>query len=173
MKSSLLAQWGLVLVTAATAAAAEQGVAGSGREPAVLAGRVVAIVGNVLPSASVAVEPRGILLITDREGRFDLSGLAAGEYRVEVTYVGFRKESQTVTLESGARQVIEIRLAPQVAEEVTVTASRSRGEVEALNQQKNAPNIVDVLPAEVITSLPNTNVADAIGRLPSVSLERD
>jgi outer membrane receptor for ferrienterochelin and colicin len=25
----------------------------------------------------------------------------------------------------------------------------------------------------VITSLPNTNVADAIGRLPSVSLERD
>ena len=30
-----------------------------------------------------------------------------------------------------------------------------------------------VLPAEVITSLPNTNVADAVGRLPSVSLERD
>ena len=30
-----------------------------------------------------------------------------------------------------------------------------------------------MLPAEVITSLPNTNVADAVGRLPSVSLERD
>jgi len=30
-----------------------------------------------------------------------------------------------------------------------------------------------VLPAEVITSLPNTNIADAVGRLPSVSLERD
>jgi hypothetical protein len=29
------------------------------------------------------------------------------------------------------------------------------------------------LPAEVITSLPNTNIADAVGRLPSVSLERD
>ena len=34
-------------------------------------------------------------------------------------------------------------------------------------------NIVQVAPAGVITSLPNTNVADAIGRLPSVSLERD
>jgi len=32
---------------------------------------------------------------------------------------------------------------------------------------------MQVLPAEVITSLPNTNIADAIGRLPSVSLERD
>jgi hypothetical protein len=30
-----------------------------------------------------------------------------------------------------------------------------------------------VLPNEVITSLPNTNIADAVGRLPSVSLERD
>jgi len=26
---------------------------------------------------------------------------------------------------------------------------------------------------KVITSLPNTNIADAVGRLPSVSLERD
>src|SRR5712691_7812387 len=30
-----------------------------------------------------------------------------------------------------------------------------------------------VLPADVINSLPNTNIADAVGRLPSVSLERD
>ena len=33
--------------------------------------------------------------------------------------------------------------------------------------------IVQVLPERVITSLPNTNIADAVGRLPSVSLERD
>ena len=33
--------------------------------------------------------------------------------------------------------------------------------------------IVQVAPQGVIQSLPNTNIADAIGRLPSVSLERD
>ncbi len=32
---------------------------------------------------------------------------------------------------------------------------------------------MQVLSAEVITSLPNANVADALGRLPSVTLERD
>src|SRR5258708_32970025 len=37
----------------------------------------------------------------------------------------------------------------------------------------HAGTTVQVLPAEVITSLPNTNIADAVGRLPSVSLERD
>ncbi len=35
-----------------------------------------------------------------------------------------------------------------------------------------ADNIMQVLPAQIITSLPNANVADAVGRMPSVSLER-
>src|ERR1700724_4076543 len=45
--------------------------------------------------------------------------------------------------------------------------------MEAINIERTADNIVQVLPSRVITSLPNTNVADAVGRLPSVSLERD
>jgi TonB-dependent receptor len=54
-----------------------------------------------------------------------------------------------------------------------VIASRPRGEAQALNRERTADNIVQVLPSDVITSLPNTNIADAVGRLPSVSLERD
>jgi TonB-dependent receptor len=62
---------------------------------------------------------------------------------------------------------------PKLSEEVSVSAERPRGEAAAINEQRTAANIVQILPAEVITSLPNTNVADAVGRLPSVSLERD
>jgi TonB-dependent receptor len=56
---------------------------------------------------------------------------------------------------------------------VLVTAERLHGEAEAINIQRTAENIVQVLPSTVIQSLPNTNIADAVGRLPSVSLERD
>jgi len=41
------------------------------------------------------------------------------------------------------------------------------------NIERTADDIVQVLPLKVITSLPNTNIADAVGRLPSVTLERD
>src|SRR6267143_833368 len=58
-------------------------------------------------------------------------------------------------------------------EVVTVRGERERGEVEAINIERTADNIIQVLPNEIITSLPNTNIADAVGRLPSVSLERD
>ncbi len=54
-----------------------------------------------------------------------------------------------------------------------VTAGRLQGEAEAVNVERMSAEIVQVEPAGVITSLPNTNIADAVGRLPSVSLERD
>ncbi|MBV8673184.1 MAG: TonB-dependent receptor [Acidobacteriaceae bacterium] len=59
------------------------------------------------------------------------------------------------------------------ADTVMVTAPRLEGEAEAVNVERMSAQIVQVAPEGVIMSLPNTNVADAIGRLPSVSLERD
>ena len=59
------------------------------------------------------------------------------------------------------------------SESITVTAERPHGEAEAINRERTAENILQVLPHDVIVSLPNANVADAIGRLPSVTLERD
>lgn len=139
-----------------------------------LQGRVADVGGYVLPGAAVHLEPGDLSTRTDREGSFTFVNLAAGTYDVKVSYIGFAPGTEKVTVSSGGEAKVEILLRPaDVSESVTVTASRTRGEMEALNQQKNADNIVDVLPADVITSLPNLNVADAIGRLPSVSLERD
>jgi len=42
-----------------------------------------------------------------------------------------------------------------------------------VNRERTADNVVQVLPADVIRSLPNANMADALGRLPSVTIERD
>jgi TonB-dependent receptor len=143
------------------------------REPGVIDGQVSDTSKSPLPGARVQIEPRGLRLATDREGRFLARNLPAGEYKVRISYVGFKDDEVSTTVEPGGRAVVHVELVPHVSEEITVTAPRARGEAAALNQQKTAQNIVDVLPADVITSLPNTNVADAIGRLPSVSLERD
>ena len=47
------------------------------------------------------------------------------------------------------------------------------GEAEAINVQRTSDNILDVMPSDVIQSLPNENIADVVGRMPGVSLERD
>jgi hypothetical protein len=49
-------------------------------------------------------------------------------------------------------------------------ARRASAEAEAINVERAADNLLQVMPDEIITSLPNANLADALGRLPSVTL---
>src|ERR1700732_686132 len=127
-----------------------------------------------LVGARVELQPSGQSAVSDAQGQFKISDLAPGKYTFTVSYVGFKPFSKDVTVTSGAAVDADAALELEtVNEQVIVRGERERGEVEALNRERTADNLVQVLPAEVITSLPNTNIADAVGRLPSVSLERD
>ena len=127
-----------------------------------------------LPSASIEVQPSGRRAVSDDQGQFRISDVPAGEYTLTASYVGFANFSKTVTVIPGQTVVVDavLKVASQ-SDQVIVTAERARGEAEAINIERMAENIVQVLPSNVINSLPNTNVADAVGRAPSVTLERD
>ena len=137
-------------------------------------GRIVDPSGAILPGARVQLDPLGFTTVTNSQGEFTFSNVPAGNYTLSVQYVGFGRVSTSVTV--SANQVTRADSTLKVAsgvEEVEVYAERGHGEAEAINRERTADNILQVLPSEVITSLPNANVADAIGRLPSVTLERD
>ena len=138
-----------------------------------IAGTVKDSSGAVLPGARVEVE-QGPSAVSDAQGQFLISGLPPKTYKVSVTYIGFSNFDGSVTVTAGQVAHLDAVLAvSSQTTSVTVTGNRELGEVEAINIERTADNIVQVLPAQVITSLPNTNIADAVGRLPSVSLERD
>ena len=139
-----------------------------------ISGRVMDASGAVLPGAQVELLQRVGYVATNTQGEFNITDLAPGSYTVKVSYVGFAPFSKDVTVEAG--QVARLDATLKVAsagEEVTVYGGRQSGEVEAINREITSDNILQVLPVEIITSLPNTNIADALGRLPSVTLERD
>src|SRR5258708_37232374 len=139
-----------------------------------IAGRVKESSNGVLPGGRVELDQKGRSAVSDQQGQFLLLNLAPGTYKVQVSYVGFSPFETSVTVVAGQTLQVDPVLKVQIQNEVvTVSGDRSFGEVEAINIERTADNIVQVLPAGVITSLPNTNVADAVGRLPSVSLERD
>jgi len=130
--------------------------------------------GGVLVGARVEIQPSGKYAVSDDQGQFRIQDVPAGQYTLTVSYVGFAPFSTSVTVTPG--QVATTDIALKVASEtdqMVVTAERLQGETEAINIERTADDIVQVLPLKVITSLPNTNVADAVGRLPSVTLERD
>jgi TonB-dependent receptor len=139
-----------------------------------ITGHVIDASEGVLQGARVELEPGGITAVSDGRGEFTMTSVPAGKYKLTVSYVGFEPFSTEVNVTPDAAQRVEAKLqVGQHNEVVTVVGDRQRGEVEAINIERTADNIIQVLPNEVITSLPNTNIADAVGRLPSVSLERD
>ena len=155
----------------AAAAAAQQ--TGSGT----LSGRVVdAGLGGPLPGAVVLVEGIVLQAVTDGEGRFQLAGVPAGDRTAAVSFLGRQTVRTPVTVAAGRTVTLEIELrdAFVLEEAVTVTAAPiADGEARALNQQKAAPNITNVVSADQIGQFPDANAAEATQRIPGISIERD
>src|SRR5579863_5411815 len=130
--------------------------------------------GAVLKGAEVTLASPVFTTVSDEQGRFYINDIAPGTYTLTISYVGFTKFEQSVSVPPGQATNIEAKLKLQSQNEtILVTAPRVTGEAEAVNIERNADNLVQVIPAEVIRSLPNANMADALGRLPRVTLERD
>lgn len=139
-----------------------------------ISGRLTDRTGAILQGAVIKVEGKDINSITNSTGEFIIQNLASGEYSLSFSYVGMTTETRKITVATGQTVRADVTLQVAIAaNEIMVTAERPRGEAEAINRTLAADNLVQVLPADVITSLPNANIADAIGRLPSVTLERD
>jgi TonB-dependent receptor len=130
--------------------------------------------GAVLKGAEISTESLAVTSSTNEEGRFYVNDLAPGTYNLTITYVGLAPFTTQVGVNAGQTAEVDaqLRVADQ-SETVVVTAGRASAEAEAINVERAADNLLQVMPNEVITSLPNANLADALGRLPSVTLERD
>jgi TonB-dependent receptor len=139
-----------------------------------VSGHVTDSSGSILQGAEIELQPGTILAKTGEQGAYFVNNLAPGTYTITVTYVGFKLFTQVVNVTAGKAVVVDAKMeVASLSDQILVTAERASGEAEAVNRERTADNIVQVLPNDVFTSLPNANIADAVGRLPSVTLERD
>ena len=140
----------------------------------ILTGGVKDGLGAALPGASITLQPQVRPIVSDGQGEFTVTDMEPGTYTLTISYVGFAPYTATVKVFAG--QTVRLDAVMKIApgnDEVIVTSERPRGEAAAINETRAAENILQVLPSEVIVSLPNANIADALGRMASVTIERD
>ena len=110
------------------------------------------------------------------DGAFRIDFVPVGTYQLRVTIIGFNPDTQTVMVRAGAAADVSVKLSAAAVNlpAVMITAYRNgETKAQALDKQKDADNIVSVLSGDEIRALPNANAAEAAGRIPGVSLERD
>lgn len=123
-----------------------------------------------LIASTVVVKGTTTGTVSDYNGEYTLV-LKAGTYTMEVSYIGYATVEETITLEDGQTTELNVGLAPEaiMGEEAVVTM-QARGQLAAVNQQLRANQIVNVVSAERIKELPDQNAAQAVSRLPGISL---
>jgi TonB-dependent receptor len=141
-----------------------------------IAGTVLdAVSGAPLAGVDVMLDGTSLITATDRSGAFRLSAVPAGQYALLATYLGHKLERAEVSVAPGQTLVVEVKLAPAgFSESVSVTAETiAEGQAAALNLQRTAPNIVNVVASDQIGTFPDPNAAEAASRIPGISIARD
>ena len=140
---------------------------------AIIQGNIQDAGGSAVPGAKLTLAPVRISVVSDSQGAYRIPDVPAGKYTLTVSYIGFAPLTSDVEVTPGQTLNLDLKLkVANASQGILVTASRPHGEAEAINETRTADNLMQVMPSEVITSLPNANVADAIGRFPSVTLYR-
>lgn len=154
----------LLLVTAYVSYAQQ----GSG----IIQGKVIdASTGEELVYANVVIKGTTRGLATDLEGNFELI-VTAGTYSLIASYIGYQEAEQQVIVKADETSVVNFELiVGDQLEEVTITV-QAIGQISAIRDQVASNKIVNIVSAEKMEELPDANAAEAIGRLPGISLQR-
>lgn len=137
-------------------------------------GRIVdELTQEVLPGATIMIAGTTNGTTSDVNGEFQLR-VTEGDVEVEISYIGFKKGTQTIHVTGGSVTEVVCKLTSDVTElaDIVITGTL-QGQQRALNQQKSADNIKNVVSADQIGRFPDPNVAEALQRVPAVNIERD
>lgn len=131
--------------------------------------------GLSLPGATLKLSPGNHYTVSNQFGRFEFLGVPAGSYTITITYLGYQQASKEVTVNAGQTVEVNFQLADReiAGKEVVIMGDRLRGQARALNQQKNNPNVTNIVSADQIGRFPDANIGDAIKRIPGITMQND
>lgn len=137
-------------------------------------GQVTDADGGALPGASVMIKGTTRGTTTNLAGIYEFLGLKEGKYTLVINYMGFKSFEQEVSVTGGTTANSNIKLSSNTVSLAGVTVSSVReGQQKALNQQRNADNIKQVISADLMGRYPDLNVAESMQRLPGVTIGRN
>ena len=163
MKKTLLLIFILSQMVAAQAAGLISGTVKEGTEQ------------RTLPGAVLRLDKFNRYTVSDKNGYFEFLNVPDGDYRVEVTYLGYVTAYQEVTVKEGVNSVMDFFLQEdsKVLNEVVVMGDQARGQAKAFNQQKTNRNVTNVISADQVGRFPDSNIGDALKRVPGITMQND
>lgn len=130
-----------------------------------------------LVGATVSIPELNLSTVTDSQGRYILRRVPQGEHQVRVRYSQRSIEDQTVAVSADQATSLDFDLdrTQEVGLEEVVVYGRliADSEAQALSRQQANNNVTNIIASDSIGRFPDHNAAEALGRVPGISIERD
>nr|WP_319397399.1 TonB-dependent receptor [uncultured Carboxylicivirga sp.] len=137
-------------------------------------GRVTDSKNFPLPGAAVYVEGHTeIGTITDVDGFYRLKNLNDGNYTLAVNYIGFEKATVSTTIKQSNGSEANFVLKEGIELQEIKVNGQLQGQTKALNQQKNTINVTNIIAADQVERFPDSNIGDALKRIPGINVQYD
>ena len=141
----------------------------------VISGTVIdSVNGNALIGANVVIKGTSLGVATDADGKYKLTNITEGDYIVKVTYIGYKKETKALNVTGSKNITLDFALDYTTVEGKTVVVTaQAKGQMDAINRQLKAKSIKNIVSSDRIQELPESNAAEAVARIPGVSIRRE
>ncbi|OWW26470.1 TonB-dependent receptor [Zobellia sp. OII3] len=128
-----------------------------------------------VPGANIIISELKKGAISDFDGRFSLVGIPAGNYTLNITYLGYADITQEVVVKERETASVSIFITPKTLEldGVEVTGFGLGSQARALNTQRTNMNITNVVATDQIGKFPDANIGDAVKRIPGITMQVD
>ena len=156
-----------------------QGVStGSQAGAGIVRGRIFnTATGEYVRNAEVRVEGTGIVVYSEDDGDFRLTGVPAGDVTVVVKYTGLQEAKAVATVSAGQAATVDFTLAPQSyaakdgeVEAVMIVARRD-GQAAAIMERRASTNAKNVVAADNFGALTMGDVGEFMKNMPGLSID--
>ncbi|MCX6953171.1 MAG: TonB-dependent receptor [Verrucomicrobia bacterium] len=127
-----------------------------------------------LHGVRVTVQGSTVETYTDAAGAFVLTGVPAGARSVEFSYIGYGDLTRSAEVRAGGVTTLDVMFGEEtVRMKAVVIEGNAVGSARAINQQRAADTLTNIIAADAIGRFPDQNAAESMQRVPGLALYRD
>lgn len=136
-------------------------------------GRVVNTASNALPRANIYIEELHQGVVSDINGYYIFPELAPGTYSLRVSYVGYKTKTVRLTVKEKQAKIQNFVLSDGIMLQDVEVRGVFDVQRNALQMQKMAMGMTNVVSADEVDKFPDSNIGDALKRISGVNVQYD
>lgn len=140
----------------------------------IISGQVTDTERHTLPGATIQIESLHTGVTADINGFYKLPNIKPGTYTLKVSYVGYTPIYKKVNVTNSNKVIVTYIVMSEGLElqEVNVKGAFA-GQRKALQMQKSAMGVTNVVSADQIGKFPDSNIGDALKRINGINVQYD